>query len=254
MVKYKTTSGYSNSNPNLNRRDFIRLNTSALILGYLSNLVGNTTTYAAQKHKDPQIQESNKKTKKRIQERTFSKDDRTYLRISDLVNLEIVDPNTTGVPEEYVDPLNTGVPLVRIQESDLDKKVTEDFRLREYALIPTPKHNEGIEIPVHTQNEKTYHEYIRLDPQLVELMQKLRSEYGDPINIKSPYRNATYNKKVGGKVESRHRTGQAADIADINGNNLAEISKIADKLFSEGGLGKYKTFTHVDARGFRARW
>ena len=60
-----------------------------------------------------------------------------------------------------------------------------------------------------------------------------------------------HNKDIGGAVKSLHMRGKAADIV-VKGVSPAKVQQyLKDHL---GGMGKYKTFTHVDVRGYVARW
>ncbi len=231
-----STYEQAKNNRGMNRRDFLK---AAIAAALFSNISGAS-----------QIEESNRVTRKVVKDATVIKEGKEYLKIGQL-ELEIIEANTTPTPNEYIDPLNTGVPLVKVPKEYLDKKVTENFKLKEYALIPTPEYNKGLEIATHENNGKKYNTYIRLDPRLPKKLQKLREDYGGPVRINSPYRTVTYNKKCKGKKESRHLTGQAADIT---GNELEKIKKLAEKIFSDGGVGKYNTFAHIDTRGFRERW
>lgn len=94
-------------------------------------------------------------------------------------------------------------------------------------------------------------------PNLQRAMDKLevlRTKLGNrPITIVSGYRTPAYNAKVDGAKQSQHMFATAADIR-VSGMAASEVYKIADKVFSDGGVGKYSTFTHVDVRGRRARW
>lgn len=90
---------------------------------------------------------------------------------------------------------------------------------------------------------------------LMDVLEKLRAECGNkPITINSGYRTQSYNKKVGGATNSLHLKALAADIR-VSGKTPREVYKIADRLIgSSGGVGKYSGFTHVDVRGYKARW
>lgn len=93
---------------------------------------------------------------------------------------------------------------------------------------------------------------ILIDDRLVILLQKIRDHFGKPVNINSAYRTPTYNVKIGGAKDSQHIYGIAADIW-IAGISPSKVYAYADSL-GVGGLGSYKTFTHVDVRAGRARW
>jgi hypothetical protein len=91
-------------------------------------------------------------------------------------------------------------------------------------------------------------------PQLLEWLEDIRAHFGKPVNINSAYRCPKRNAEVGGASSSRHLEGDAADLW-IKGVDPAEVYAYADKLIGgKGGVGKYETFTHIDARGYHARW
>jgi len=93
-----------------------------------------------------------------------------------------------------------------------------------------------------------------VDPNLVLKLELLRKMLGDrPIIISSGYRCPAHNKRVRGVPRSQHLYGTAADIyvRDVKPSKVAEV---AEKVFWDGGLGRYSNFTHVDTRGRRARW
>lgn len=116
---------------------------------------------------------------------------------------------------------------------DGNKKLSTNFKVKEFAC------NDG--------SDK-----ILIDTELVELLQKLRNHFGKPIIINSAYRTSSYNKKVGGSTNSQHLLGKASDIK-INGVNPILVAMYAEKL-NAGGIGVYKTFTHVDTRTKNSRW
>lgn len=93
-----------------------------------------------------------------------------------------------------------------------------------------------------------------IDPTLVLKLEILRKVLGDkPIVIRSGYRCPKHNEKVGGAPKSQHLYGKAADIM-VQGITPSEVANIAEAIFYDGGLGRYKEFTHVDSRGKRTRW
>lgn len=97
---------------------------------------------------------------------------------------------------------------------------------------------------------------MQVDPRLVAALEALRGALGLPIRINSAYRCKAHNKAVGGVTESQHTRGRAADIT-VEGMAPEEVAAAAEKIegFSYGGIGRYKTFTHVDVRtSGKARW
>lgn len=77
-------------------------------------------------------------------------------------------------------------------------------------------------------------------------LQKIRDHFGKPITINSAYRNAVYNKSVGGAKNSYHVKGQAFDIV-VKGVTPSDVSKYAQQI-GIPGIIQYNTFTHVDSR------
>lgn len=95
---------------------------------------------------------------------------------------------------------------------------------------------------------------ILIDTELVNILQKVRNHFNKPVTINSAYRNAIYNKKIGGASRSQHVYGAAADIVvkDIKPEVVAQYVEYL--MPNKGGIGLYSTFTHVDVRASRARW
>lgn len=90
---------------------------------------------------------------------------------------------------------------------------------------------------------------------LMHLLEEIRAACGDrPITITSGYRTKSHNQKCGGAPKSQHLTASAADIK-VQGMSPNDVYTLCDRLVgSRGGVGKYKGFTHVDVRGYKARW
>jgi len=90
---------------------------------------------------------------------------------------------------------------------------------------------------------------------LLDVLEQLREKIGKPIQIMSGCRCRQHNRNVGGALQSQHTLGNAADIK-IEGMKPIEVAEEASELLrSKGGIGLYKTFTHVDVRpGGMARW
>lgn len=118
---------------------------------------------------------------------------------------------------------------------DGDKKLSENFKVKEFAC------NDGSDV-------------IFISPDLVSILQNIRSHFGKAVNINSAYRTPTYNNKVGGAKYSQHLYGTAADIR-INGVASKDIAEYAEiLLFNTGGIGIYNNFVHIDVRKEKSRW
>jgi uncharacterized protein YcbK (DUF882 family) len=91
-----------------------------------------------------------------------------------------------------------------------------------------------------------------IDAKLVNSLQKIRDKYNKPVIINSGYRCAKHNSAVGGARNSQHTKGKAADIV-VKGIEPREVAAYAASI-GLGGIGVYKTFTHVDTRAKRAYW
>ena len=115
------------------------------------------------------------------------------------------------------------------------QKLSGNFRVREFAC------SDGTDP-------------IFIAPALVNVLQALRDEFGAPVTVLSGYRTVVKNKAVGGAVYSQHLYGAAADIT-VKGVAPAKVAQAARaRLGNTGGVGRYKTFTHVDVRATRADW
>lgn len=198
------------------------------------------------------ISRANAATRRRVAQSIIERDGRSYLQVGSL-ELPIIGPKATGAAKEYVSPFDNGIPLIELPEAYLGEQVTNNFQLREFGLVPVPARNKGTGIRTHDLDGRVINRYIRLDPLLPKRIQELRDAFGESIEILSPYRTVTYNKLCRGEPKSRHKAGQAADLTC---NNVAELYRLADKMFPNGGVGYYpdENFVHVDTRGFRTRW
>lgn len=93
---------------------------------------------------------------------------------------------------------------------------------------------------------------MAIDPEALDKLQKLRNVIGKPFRVVSAYRSPEHNAAVGGAEYSQHMYGRAFDIS-MNGINQEAFVRAAINCGFDG-IGTYKTFTHVDTRGEKARW
>lgn len=115
------------------------------------------------------------------------------------------------------------------------KKLTGNFKVSEFAC-------------------KDGSDAVLVAPRLVMVLQTIRDHFEAPVTISSGYRTPQYNTKVSGVVHSQHCYGTAADIV-VKGQTPKAVAAYARQLMPDwGGVGIYKSFTHVDVREARADW
>lgn len=88
-----------------------------------------------------------------------------------------------------------------------------------------------------------------------KIMEEIRKRFDDrPITINSWYRDPVTNKRVGGASSSRHLNGDAVDFV-VQGISPMYVNESLKLWWGKrGGLASASVFTHIDARGYLARW
>ncbi|MEO1392052.1 MAG: D-Ala-D-Ala carboxypeptidase family metallohydrolase [Cyanobacteria bacterium J06634_5] len=90
---------------------------------------------------------------------------------------------------------------------------------------------------------------------VARVMEEVRSRLGDrPIRINSWYRDPATNRAVGGARYSRHLSGDAIDFVVIGLHSYTVYDRLNRWWGSQGGLASSSIFTHIDTRGYYARW
>ena len=125
----------------------------------------------------------------------------------------------------------------------MSKQLTKNFKLSEFNC------RDGSAVPP---------ELIQNVELLAKNLQALRDSLNLPIKVISGYRSPKYNRKIGGARRSQHMVAMAADIK-ITGLAPDEVRSAILQLIDEGkmmqgGIGRYRTFTHYDVRARKARW
>ena len=116
-------------------------------------------------------------------------------------------------------------------KKDGSKKISANFTVKEFAC-------------------KDGSDKILIDTDfVVDKLQKIRSHFNAAVTINSGYRTTSYNKKVGGAVNSYHVKGQAFDIV-VKGKTPAEVAAYACSI-GIPGIIQYNTFVHVDSRAVK---
>lgn len=95
--------------------------------------------------------------------------------------------------------------------------------------------------------------YDTVDAELLMVLETIRDRFG-PVTITSGHRSPEHNAAVGGSENSLHLLGRAADftVREVPSWKIQEF--IENTWPDRYGLGKYRTFTHIDTRRHRARW
>ena len=121
------------------------------------------------------------------------------------------------------------------EAKDGGKKLSTNFTVEEFAC-------------------KDGSDAVLVAPRLVMVLQSIRSHFGVPVVIRSAYRTPQYNKQVGGAAHSQHCYGTAADIV-VKGQTPEAVAAYVRQLMPDwGGVGIYKSFTHVDVRENKSDW
>lgn len=181
---------------------------------------------------------------------------------------------TGGTPrsERYAPPAG----FIEVTPENQDFHVSQHFRLRDFLT---------------KDQTKVWPKYLLLDPLLIDKLeltiQELKAEgvEVEHVFVMSGFRTPRYNHSGGntaGRANlSRHMYGDGADVYvdnnrdgypdDITGDGKVTIAdaekfaRAAERVERKhprlvGGIGVYKAccghgpFTHVDVRGYRARW
>lgn len=118
-----------------------------------------------------------------------------------------------------------------------EKRLSPHFRVQEF----------------HSKHDPS--DIVKVDDRLLTLLENIRNHVGKPVHLNSGYRSPEYNATLkNASPRSQHCNGKAADIW-VEGVTPKQIADIAEcYLGSSGGIGIYKTFTHVDVRTSCARW
>ncbi|MBS3137529.1 LysM peptidoglycan-binding domain-containing protein [Candidatus Woesearchaeota archaeon] len=163
----------------------------------------------------------------------------------------VTNPELVG-KGKYFEGSSDSYPLLEVSQRQLFKPVSKHFRLAELLRVEEKDCIGKQDKPhVYEVGGDYYFKYIRLDPRLIVLLEKLRKNYGKSLIIDEGYRPPLYNKCVGGG--GPHPKGIAADLGEAGyyftnkgTPRLTKLGKLANKRFSKGGRGFGSTTTHVD--------
>jgi uncharacterized protein YcbK (DUF882 family) len=89
---------------------------------------------------------------------------------------------------------------------------------------------------------------------VVKVADEARHRIGRPLRINSAYRSPAYNRAISGASRSVHVQGGALDLSGSPATLHRILTQMRREGLFRGGIGRYKTFTHVDVRGRDADW
>ena len=99
--------------------------------------------------------------------------------------------------------------------------------------------------------------HVQVSHSLIKILQKVRDIINIPMVITSGYRCRKHNKEVGGKEDSLHLCGWAADVnfISLEKKDFLNLVNTIKSLDLDGGLGIYykKQFMHFDC-GAKRTW
>lgn len=93
-----------------------------------------------------------------------------------------------------------------------------------------------------------------VDKELIDVLEDIRSFFGEPIIVTSGNRCDDYNRSIGGAYESKHKVGIACDFKVKNELHELVYEYLEHKYRDKYGLGLYDTWVHIDMRSVKARW
>ena len=89
---------------------------------------------------------------------------------------------------------------------------------------------------------------------VVKVADEARHRLGKPLRINSAYRSPAYNRAISGASRSIHVQGGALDLSGSPATLHRILTEMRREGLFRGGIGRYRTFTHVDVRGKNADW
>lgn len=120
------------------------------------------------------------------------------------------------------------------QRNQAEEKLSENFRVREF------------------QCKCGKCEPILIDDDLIDILQKIRDNFGVSVHVNSGYRCRNHNQKVGGDPNSSHMEGMAADIR-VKGASPKEVARFAESIGVQR-IGLYDTFCHIGSGKRKFFW
>lgn len=167
-------------------------------------------------------------------------------------HIKILGTETDNKPRDPVEP-----PKTKISEPDRGEPITVPKLGTVYlgeAIIEgghfswAEATKNGKRIPA---DEKAIDNIVKI----AKVMEEVRELVGNrPITVTSWYRDLATNRQVGGASRSRHLVGDAVDFK-VQGISPPQVNRMLEPWWgNRGGIASASSFTHIDARGHKARW
>jgi len=91
----------------------------------------------------------------------------------------------------------------------------------------------------------------------LRVVERVALEMNEPVTeIVSAYRSPAYNSRCGGRRGSWHQANLAVDVRFVSRpSRVTQVTRsLRDQGLFKGGVGSYRNFTHIDARGQNINW
>ncbi len=97
--------------------------------------------------------------------------------------------------------------------------------------------------------------FCAVDVELLAVLEGVREYFGAAVIINSPCRCKRHNQLEGGRKNSQHCNGLAADIRVAGVNSDVVWRHLLERYPNKYGIGRYRGRTHIDVKpGAARRW
>ena len=95
-------------------------------------------------------------------------------------------------------------------------------------------------------SESEFSNFEMMDQKLLEMLDKLREVYGNPIKLTSTYRSPDHPIEAAKNSPGEHAYGAAVDIESVGGDKTFRLVKAAMEVgFTRIGVSRKKGFIHL---------
>tara|TARA_B100001057_G_scaffold52552_1_gene46686 strand:+ start:412 stop:756 length:345 start_codon:yes stop_codon:yes gene_type:complete len=95
-------------------------------------------------------------------------------------------------------------------------------------------------------SESEFSNFEMMDQKLLEMLDRLREVYGNPIKLTSTYRSPDHPIEAAKNSPGEHAYGAAVDIESVGGGKTFRLVKAAMEVgFTRIGVSRKKGFIHL---------